>query len=199
MVFDLAILQKRLFDRGFQVFVCADKQEAITLISETLLNESASVVGIGNSITLKELELMSILSSKVVYERNIKGNGEDERKALLADIYFTSANAISYDGQIINIDGTGNRVAATCFGPKHVVFVVGKNKIADSLENAIERARNAAVELAKKYERKTPCVITGKCEDCISPESICGVTTIHRKQLYGNKISVILIDKDLGL
>ncbi|MCL2198461.1 MAG: lactate utilization protein [Defluviitaleaceae bacterium] len=199
MDFDLTVLQKRLSDRGFQAFVCADNQETINLISKELLSESDSVVGIGNSITLKELELTNILSSKTVYERNIQGKGEDERKALLADIYFTSANAISYDGQIINIDGTGNRVAATCFGPKHVVFVIGKNKIADSFENAIERARNAAVALAKIYERKTPCVVTGKCENCISPESICGVTTIHRKQLYGNKISIILVDKNLGL
>jgi len=199
MDFDLTVLQKRLYDRGFQAFVCTNNQETINLISETILRENDSVVGIGNSMTLRELGLVNILSSKMVFERNLKGTGEEERKALHADIYFTSANAISYDGQIINIDGTGNRVAATCFGPKHVVYVIGKNKIAKSLEKAIERAQYAAVALAKQYGRNTPCTISGKCEDCVSPECICGVTTIHRKQLYGNKISVILVDKELGL
>ena len=199
MIFDLTVLQKRFISRGFQAFVCSDNQEAINLIMETLLDENDAVVGIGNSMTLKELGLAGKLSHKTVYERNMAGSGENEREALHADIYFTSANAVSYDGQIINIDGTGNRVAATCFGPKHVVFVIGKNKIAESLEKAVERAQNAAVALAKKYERKTPCVVTGKCENCIIPQCICGVMTIHRKQLYGNKISVVIVDKVLGL
>ena len=199
MNFDLMILKKRLTVRGFQAYVCFDNQEAINLITKTMINENDSVVGIGNSMTLKELEITRFLSSKTVYERNLAGSNEDERKALHADIYFTSANAVSYDGQIINIDGTGNRVAATCFGPKHVVFVIGKNKIAKSLEDAIERAQNAAVALAKKYGRKTPCTVTGKCEDCLVPECICAVTTIHRKQLYGNKISVVLVNEVLGL
>jgi len=199
MDFDLKVLQKQLINRGFQTFVCFDGQEAIALIMQTIINESDNIVGIGNSITLKEIGLAEKLSSKTVYERNMAGSGEDERKALHADIYFTSANAISYDGQIVNIDGTGNRVAATCFGPKHVVFVISKNKIADSLEKAIERAQNAAVTLAKKYERKTPCTSTGKCVHCLVPECICAVTTIHRKNLYGNKISVVLVDEVLGL
>ena len=145
MDFDLMVLRKRLANRGFQAFVCSDIKEAIDLITKSLLNKNDSVVGIGNSMSIRELELTNFLSSKTVYERNLTGSNEDERKALHADIYFTSANAISYDGQIINIDGTGNRVAATCFGPKHVVFVIGKNKIAESLEKAIERVQNTAV------------------------------------------------------
>ena len=199
MDYDLMALKTRLTKRGFQAFVCADKKEAADLITKTLLTENDSIIGIGNSMSIRELGLTDFLSSKTVYERNLAGSGEDERKALHADVYFTSANAISYDGQIINIDGTGNRVAATCFGPKHVVYVIGKNKIAESLEDAIERARNAAVALAKKYGRKTPCVVTGKCEDCYIPQCICGVVAIHRKQLYGNKISVVLVDDVLGL
>ena len=199
MDFDLMVLKNHLTKRGFQAFVCSDRQEAIDLITQTLIDENDSVVGIGNSITLKELGLTGKLFSKTVYERNMAGSGEDERKAFHADIYFTSANAISYDGQIVNIDGTGNRVAATCFGPKHVVFVIGKNKIAESLELAVERAQNAAVALAKKYGRKTPCTATGKCEYCLVPECICAVTAIHRKHLYGNKISIVLVDEVLGL
>ena len=199
MDFDLMALKNQLTKRGFKAFVCADKQEAISLITETILDESDSIVGMGNSMTINELGLADMLLSRTVYVRNMAGSGEDERKALHADIYFTSANAISYDGQIVNIDGTGNRVAATCYGPKHVVFIIGKNKIAETLELAIERAQNAAVALAKKYGRKTPCTVTDKCEYCLVPECICAVTTIHRKHLYGNKISVVLIDEVLGL
>ena len=149
MDFDLTVLKNQLTKRGFQAFVCSNRQEALDLITQTLIDKNDSIIGIGNSITLKELGLTSKLSSKTVYERNMAGTGEDERKALHADIYFTSANAISYDGQIVNIDGTGNRVAATCFGPKHVVFVISRNKIAETLELAIERAQNAAVAFAK--------------------------------------------------
>ncbi len=125
---------------------------------------------------------------------------ENDLKALHSDIYFTSANAVSYDGYIINIDGTGNRTSATCFGPKCVVYIIAKNKIAGTLEEAIDRAKNtAAVSLAKKYGRKTPCVTTNKCEDCLSPDCICNVMTIHRRQLYGNKIKIILVNEDMGI
>ena len=199
MGFDLMVLKKNLTKRGFHAYVCSDSQMAISLITEKLLNENDVIVGIGNSMSLNEIGLADKLSPRTVYKRNMAGSGEDERKALLTDIYFTSANAVSYDGQIVNIDGTGNRVAATCFGPKHVVFVIGKNKIAETLELAIERAQNAAVALAKKYGRKTPCTVTDKCEHCLVPECICAVTAIHRKNLYGNKISVVLIDEVLGL
>lgn len=118
---------------------------------------------------------------------------------MTADYYLTSANAISLDGNIVNIDGTGNRTAATCFGPKNLIYVIGKNKIANTLEDAMNRAKCSAVELAKRYNRKTPCVVTGKCENCVSPECICAVTTIHRKKPYGINITVILINEDLGI
>ena len=135
-----------------------------------------------------------------VYQHNPDSSENETKKALLADIYLTSANAISADGQIVNIDGTGNRIAATCYGPKQVIFVIGKNKIAPSLEEAINRARNsAAVRNAKRYNRKTPCVITGKCEDCLSLDCICNVMTIHRKKPYGVKMTVVLINEKLGL
>ena len=199
MGFDLAVLKNQLNKRGFQTFVCDRKHEAVDLITQSLIDENDNIIGIGNSMTIKELGLTDYLSSKTVYVRNPSGSGEDERKALHADIYFTSANAVSYDGQIVNIDGTGNRVAATCYGPKHVVFVIGKNKIAETLDLAIERAQNAAVALAKHYGRKTPCTVTGKCEHCLVPECICAVTAVHRKRLYGNKISVVLVNEEMGL
>jgi len=160
------------------------------------------IIGMGNSLTLEALGIKEIWDKEVpsIYQHAAGSSEYETKKALLADIYLTSANAISYDGQIVNIDGTGNRIAATCYGPKQVIYVIGKNKITESLEEAIKRARNtAAVKNAKRYYRKTPCVTTGKCEDCLSPECICGVIAIHRKKPHGLKITVILVNEELGL
>ena len=152
-------------------------------------------------MTLECLGLLESLkrNAKEVFFHLPGGAGEAERKALTADFYLTSANAISMDGHIVNIDGTGNRVAATCFGPKQVIYVVGKNKITETLDDAMIRAKNTAVKLAKYFGRRTPCVKTGKCEDCLSTECICSITTIHRKKPYGINISVFLINEELGL
>lgn len=191
--------------RGFEVFTCSNKKEAVNAVTDIVKNieQSGLKVGFGNSETLRALNLIELVSgiATEVNVHNPRIDTEDaDRRALLSDMYFTSANAVSSDGFIVNIDGTGNRTAATCFGPKHVIFVIGKNKIVKTLNDAIDRAKNvAAVGIAKKYGRKTPCVYTGKCEECQSPECVCGVMTIHRRQLRGNKITVILVDEDLGI
>ncbi|MGF7144658.1 L-lactate utilization protein LutB [Anaerotaenia torta] len=201
MDFNLDILKDNLKKRGFNTAVCDNKQEAATFILETFPANQDMVIGMGNSLTLDALGIEEVWSEKFIHiYRHVPGSPDDEtRQALLADLYFTSANAISYEGHIVNIDGTGNRTAATCYGPKQVIYVVGKNKIARSLEEAIERAQNiAAVKNAKRYNRKTPCSITGKCEDCLSPECICSVMTIHRRQPRGLKITVILVNEELG-
>ena len=202
MNYNLDILRDRFNKRGFNTVVCNDKQEAVHYILETFPVNNDMIIGMGNSLTLEALGIKDIWANQVpaIYQ-HAPGCSEDEtRKALLADIYLTSANAISYDGQIVNIDGTGNRIAATCYGPKQVIYVIGKNKIAKSLEEAIKRAQNtAAVKNAKRYNRKTPCVTTGRCEDCLSPECICAVMTIHRKQPHGLKITLILVNEELGL
>ncbi len=202
MNFNLDTLRKNFNKREFNAVVCNDKQEVVNFNLKTFPVNNDMIVGMGNSLTLDSLGIKEIWAKQIstIYQ-HAPGSTEDEtKKALLADIYLTSANAVSYDGQIVNIDGTGNRIAATCYGPKQVIYVIGKNKIAESLEEAINRARNtAAVNNAKRYNRKTPCTITGKCEDCLSPECICSVMTIHRKQPYGLKITVILVNEELGL
>lgn len=200
--FDLNSLKNHLIRRGFNSIVCNNRHEAVDYISEAFPVSNDMIIGIGNSLTLEALGIKEALTKKAsaVYHHAPGSSKDDTKKALLADIYFTSANAISYDGQIVNIDGTGNRIAATCYGPEQVIYVIGKNKIAKSLEEAINRAKNvAAVQNAKRYNRKTPCVITGKCEDCLSPECICGITTIHRKQPNGHRITIILVNEELGL
>jgi len=202
MDYNLDNLRDRFNKRGFNTVVCNDKQEAVHFVLEMFPVNNDMIIGMGNSLTLETLGLKDIWAEKVsaVYQHTPGCPDEETKKALLADLYLTSANAVSNDGQIVNIDGTGNRVAATCYGPKQVIYVIGKNKIAESLEEAVKRARNtAAVKNAKRYNRKTPCVITGKCEDCLSAECLCSVMTIHRKPPYGLKTTVILVNEDMGI
>ncbi|MDR1656463.1 MAG: lactate utilization protein [Deltaproteobacteria bacterium] len=200
MNFDLETVKKNFIRRGFQAVVCDDLQQATRFIIEKFPVNNDMIIGMGNSLTLDAIGIKKIWAAQAsVYQHTLGSSESETKKALLADIYLTSANAVSSDGQIINIDGTGNRTAATCYGPKQVIYVIGKNKIAVSLEEAIKRARNtAAVQNAKRYSRKTPCAVTGKCENCLSPECICAVMTIHRKQPYGVKIMVVLVNEAAG-
>ena len=157
-------------------------------------------VGYGGSVTCRQLGLFDnakTLASDVFSHLPGRG-GDEERKALCADFFLTSANAVSMDGNIVNIDGTGNRVAATCFGPGNVIYLIGKNKIVPTLNDAFQRAKEAAIAVARHYNKKTPCVVSGKCVECLSPDCVCSITTIHRKCPAGVPISVFLIDEDLG-
>ena len=197
--------------RGYNAYLCEGKETVIYTIYQNILPPDISemVIGMGNSVTLEEINLLEKLRKQcaVVYHHKPPHiSFDDDRKALCSDVYFLSANAMSKDGYIVNIDGTGNRVAASCFGPKHVVFVIGRNKIAETLDEAMDRALNyASIKLMKYYAEKLnrkipPCVPKGKCIECFSPGGcVCGVMTIHRKQLFGNKTSVILVDEDMGI
>ena len=197
--------------RGYGTFLCESRETLLDVIFENILPPDISnmVIGLGNSLTLEEINLLAELrkrNARVYHHKPPHISLDDDRKALCSDVYFLSANAISKDGYIVNIDGTGNRVAASCFGPKHVVFVIGRNKIAETLDDAMDRALNyASIELMKYYSEKLnrkipPCVPKGKCIECFSPTRCgCGVMTIHRKQLFGNKTSVILVDDDMGI
>jgi L-lactate utilization protein LutB len=126
---------------------------------------------------------------------------ELQRRALLADTFLGGANAISESGEIVNIDGFGNRVAAYIFGPRQVVLLVGMNKVAKTLDDAMVRARTIAAPLNMQRfgERDTPCSKTGSCGNCTSPDSICSYITIMRLCKPAGRIKVILVGKDLGL
>ncbi len=191
-------LAATLNKRGYETEVFDNRS---VLNERTLEFIRGHTVGYGSCRTLEHLELHKLISrhAKEVFPHIPGEAGDDERNALTADFYFASANAVSMDGHIINIDGTGNRVAATCFGPGRVIYLIGSNKIADTLDEAMKRAKDTAVKLAKHFNRKTPCVKTGKCEDCLSPGCICSVTVIHRRKPNGVKISVFLINEALGL
>jgi hypothetical protein len=191
-------LSEILKKRGFETEVFQSGSLASRRICEIVKDHT---VGVGSSMTLERLNLFENLKNyaKRVFSHSPGKAGEDERKALTADFYLTSANAVSRDGHIVNIDGTGNRVAATCFGPQRVIYLIGKNKITETLDDAMKRARDTAVKLAKHFNRKTPCVKSGRCEDCLSPECVCSVTVIHRKKPEGVDISVFLINEEFGL
>ena len=173
------------------------------------------VVGFGDSQTMIKMKLFDRLSShNTVYDPN-QSKGEDvepdgfhelARQALIVDSFLTSVNAMSETGEMINIDGTGNRVAGSLFSHKKIYFVVGTNKIEPSFEKAMWRAKNIASPMnSLKYNLPTPCVAhyrkTGeyKCFDCSSPQRICNATVIYHKRMeYLEDAVVVLIDEKLG-
>lgn len=187
--------------RGIEASWFETPQEAVDYLAQKIQNKS---VALGGSITLKEIGLCEALEKQqcpVVWHWKFPNTRPTYDLARHAEVYVTSANGVSATGQIINIDGTGNRVSATAFGPKEVYFVVGKNKLADDLEKALWRAKNIASPLnAKRLNRKTPCAVKGdKCYNCTSPERICRVTSIidYKPGSIG-KMELIIINADLG-
>ena len=121
------------------------------------------------------------------------------RAALTADYYFMSSNAITMDGKLLNIDGTGNRVAALCYGPRYVVIVAGMNKVVHDESSAMDRVKNYASPMnVMRLSKNTPCAQTAKCEHCLSPESICSHTVITRRSPVPGRIKVLLAGEELG-
>ena len=122
------------------------------------------------------------------------------RRELTCDLFLTSANALTADGRLVNIDGNGNRVAASIFGPRRVVFVVGRNKIVDGgIDVAIDRIkREACPPNCRRLNKKTPCATTGVCADCSSPDRICKVTVVMDRRPSQTDACVLLVDEDLG-
>ena len=133
-------------------------------------------------------------------EEHCKKSQELMRQALTCGTFIMSSNAISADGQLVNIDGTGNRVAALCFGPEQVIVVAGMNKVAGDLEGAMRRAREvaAAVNAQRFAGLKTPCSVTGLCADCTGPDSICCQIVTTRICRPAGRIKVVLVGEELG-
>ena len=165
--------------------------------SYILNNVKDTTVGIGGSMTIKEMGLDELLQkNNTVYWH---WNKDEIKQAANAEIYLSSVNGISEDGEIINIDGTGNRVASTIYGHKKVYFILGSNKVAPDYDSALFRARNiAAVKNAIRLEKKTPCVVTGKCRNCKSPERICRALSVLWEKPKGCDYEVIIIKQNLG-
>ena len=195
-------LKQNLESKGYVVNIFNDKLDAAAYIDSQI---NGKTVGLGGSVTIHQLGLFDKLSShNTVYWHDQKPEDvtimETRKAASRAEVYISSVNAISEAGDIVNIDNTGNRVAATTFGPDKIYLLVGANKIAKDLENAIYRARNVASPLnAKRLNRKTPCAVNGdKCYNCNSPERICRNLSVFWNKPTGAEYEVILINESLG-
>ena len=195
---------KNLEKRQFECHYCKTPAEAVALASEMV--PSGSTVSFGGSMTLAESGMGKALAERediTLLDRSKAASPEEVseiyHKALSADYYFMSSNAITTEGELVNIDGTGNRLAALVYGPKNIIILAGMNKVAHSLEEGISRVRNVASPInANRLNRKTPCASTGACSDCLSPDCICSHTVITRRSAPANRIKVILIGEPLG-
>ena len=196
------VLVKNLKNRHFEAYYCSTKEEALEK-ALSLIPQEASV-GWGGSVTCQQLGLLDAVRAgeyRVIDRDTAKTPQEREealRQCLLADTFLTSANALSLDGQMVNIDGTGNRLAAICFGPRQVIVVAGMNKVEDTLEAAITRARTVAAPMnQQRFGFPNPCGATGSCGDCKSETCICNHILITR-HCRGQRIKFVLVGEDLG-
>ncbi len=183
----------------------AVNQEDLMEILDTLC-ERKSTVSVGGSMTLFETGVINWLREEdfEFYDRYAEGLTKEDiteiyRKSFGANYYFTSTNAVTEDGELVNIDGTGNRVASMIYGPDKVIVIVGVNKLVKDEAAAWERLRNfAAPTNSVRLNRKTPCAVTGQCSNCNSPERICASYVTIKRQMNPDRIHVIIVDERLG-
>jgi L-lactate utilization protein LutB len=194
---------KNLKRRHMEGFYCATAEEAVKKVSELI--EDGSSVTWGGTMTVRDMSIPQYLKDRgtlEVLDRDLAATPEEAQmtylKAFSSDVYLSSANAISEDGVIVNIDGNGNRVAAITWGPKKVIFVIGMNKVAQNVEAALARARSTAAPTnAARFDVKTPCKTDGVCHNCNSPQSICNYVHFLRNSPQGRHI-VVLVGEPLG-
>lgn len=195
---DFTKVQKNLESRGYTVKEFATAAEAVGYLDGAI---DGKTVGFGGSVTVQEMGLYDALAAHNEVHWHWKGGQQEREAAKDCQIYITSANGLAETGEILNIDGAGNRVAATLYGHEKVYFVIGRNKLAPTYDEALWRARNiAAPKNAQRLNRKTPCAVKAdRCYDCRSPERICrGMVTLWGPML-GMEREVLLVDEDLGL
>ena len=196
-------LIKALSLRHFDAYYCASSSEAAEKILSLI--PKTDVVSWGGSMTMEALGVIDRVKKGGwrVIDRSTAQSQEEKieimRRALLCDTYLTGANAISEDGEIVNVDGNGNRVAAMTFGPKSVIVACGMNKVVKTAEDAISRARNTAAPInAQRFDIRTPCKTTGSCADCKSTDSICSYNVRTRLCKPAGRIKVVLVGEALG-
>lgn len=198
-----ASIIKALEKRNMEGYYFATAKEAVAYIM-SIIPEGSSVSW-GGSATLSESGMMDALksSSLTLIDRDTASSPEErtaiQRQAFCANYFFMSTNAITTDGELVNIDGSGNRVAALIYGPDHVMILAGMNKVAADVEAAITRVHtNAAPPNTIRLNLKTPCSATGICKNCLSPDCICAQTVITRYNRTPGRIKVFLIGETLG-
>jgi L-lactate utilization protein LutB len=194
---------------NFEVYVADNGNHAKDIVLQEIVPKSkAKSISWGGSMTFLATGLYNALKDRNgfniidVFDKNIPDEKklEQRRQALLVDLFITGTNAVTEEGQLVNLDMYGNRVAAITFGPKQVVICVGRNKIVPDLEEAMLRIKNyVAPTNAMRLDKKTPCVKDSRCSDCNSPDRICNTWTITEKAFPKGRVKVILINEDLGL
>lgn len=189
--------------RGIEGYYCADREEA-NAKAKRFLTPGCSISW-GGSQTLQEIGLLDDLkeSDYTIYDRAEAVTPEEKRemygRIVTSDVYFMSSNAITLDGELINIDGTGNRVACLCHGPQNVIVIAGMNKLVPDVPGGIARVRNmASPPNALRLGLKTPCAEYGRCADCLSSDCICAQIVVTRFSRVQGRIKVILVGEELG-
>lgn len=185
---------------GYNVKVFDKAEDSIEELIKDI--DVTDTIGIGGSSTVLDLGIYDILKQRgneVFWHWKAENKKDALEKAKDSDVYISSVNAITEDGKIVNMDGTGNRVASMIFGHKQVFLIIGKNKICKDYEAAIERIHTiAAPKNAERLKVNTPCRFTGKCNDCDSPDRVCKAEVILHKKPNGTKINIYFIDEELG-
>lgn len=199
-----ALLVKNLKSRHFDAYYCETKEDACKKALE-LIPEGATI-GWGGVMSAHQIGLIEALhnGNYAPIDRDCCKTQEEKleaaKAAMFADFFLTGANGLSLSGEMVNIDGTGNRVAAIVYGPKTVLVIAGMNKVTDTLEDAVTRARTVAAPLnQQRFQLDNPCTLTGSCADCKSETCICNQILITRHCRPAGRIKFILVGEDLGL
>ena len=206
--FRLKDTKEQLQANNFDVSIAADLAEAKHIVLEKLIPEIApQSIAWGGSMTVvtaglydalqnnADIEVIDTLDKSVPTEELVARR----RNALLVDLFITGSNALTEDGQLVNLDMIGNRVGAMMWGPRHVLLIIGRNKLCADLEDAMFRIKNYAAPVnTMNLDKQTPCAATGVCQDCASPDRICNYWTIIEKSFVKHRIKIILVNEDLG-
>ena len=194
---------KNMEKKNLEAYYCATSAEAVEK-ALSLMPEGASITW-GGSESIKECGLMDAIQAAnyELIDRTDAKTPEEDRimysRQVMADFFLMSSNAITIDGELVNIDGRANRVSLLCWGPQNVIVIAGMNKIASDVESAIQRVRDAAAPPnTVRLNKNTPCAQTGRCGNCYSPDCICSQIVITRRSSTPKRIKVILVGEELG-
>ena len=195
---------EKLKAHDFEALYVKTKEEAVKEIRKYIIPDMK--IGVGGSVTIRELGILDEFRARgnVIYDHWIPGLSKEEslrfrKSQMTSDLFLSSVNAITMNGELVNIDGVGNRVNGTIFGPGKVVLVAGYNKIVEDVQEAIKRTKNVAAPInAKRLNIDVPCAKLGKCVDCNSPQRICRVVVIHERKPMLTDMLIILVGEELG-
>ena len=197
------VLVKNLQKRHFEAYYCATKEDALKQVMALI--PEGSVVGWGGAVSASQVGVQAAVhaGNYTVIDRDLVSDMAEKtrlmRECFNADYFITGANALSLDGQMVNIDGNGNRVGMIVYGPRNIIVVAGMNKVCATLEEAVKRARTVAAPMnQQRFGLPNPCTCTGVCADCLTETSICNQILITRNCKPAGRIKFVLVGEELG-